>query len=131
MQDEKIANWTHSQLIIQARVFRKNPTTAEALLWFQLRKKHLNGLKVHRQHVMHTFIVDFYCPAAKLIVEVDGPIHQDQVENDKEREEYLQALGYHIIRFSNDEVIQNIELVLTGIYDACMRRIDSFNSPPP
>ena len=126
MDQEKISNWMHAQLILQAREFRKNPTQAEALLWAELRKRQLGELKFRRQHIIYTYIVDFFCPAAKLVVEIDGPIHINQEEYDAEREENLQALGYHIVRFTNNEVDQDLELVLDGIYDACMQRIESF-----
>ena len=70
--------------------------------------------------------MDFYCPAAKLVIEVDGPVHEEQKEFDNEREEYLEKLGYQILRFSNRDVYKDIEMILAGIYDACMRRIDFF-----
>ena len=68
--------------------------------------------------------MDFYCPAAKLVIEVDGPVHEEQKEFDNEREEYLEKLGYQILRFSNRDVYKDIEMILAGICDACMRRID-------
>ena len=110
-------------LIEQARNMRANPTQAETSLWENLRKRQLGGLKFRRQHVIHVFIVDFYCPAAKLVIEIDGPVHAEQEEYDQERESYLEAMGYESIRFGNLDVAENIEMVLAGIYDACMARI--------
>ena len=115
-------------MILQARDNRKNPTRAEALLWEHLRKHQLGGLKFLRKHIIQTYIVDFYCPVSKLIIEIDGPIHPSQKANDKEREDTLRTKGYGVIRFSNQEVVQNTKLISSGIYDMCMRRIESFNN---
>ena len=126
MNEEKVSRWMRDQLIEQARSFRKNPTQAETLLWEKLRKRCLGGLKFRRQHIIYSFIVDLYCPAAKLVIEIDGPVHEHQKEYDRVREKYLEELGYQIVRFNNKEVEEDIEMVLAGIYDACMRRIDFF-----
>ena len=111
-------------LIESARQMRKEPTRAEALLWVHLRKKQVGGLKFRRQHIIEHFIVDFYCPKAKLVIEIDGPIHGEQEEYDKAREELLQDLGYGLLRFPNAEVENNPECVTASIYDLCMKRID-------
>jgi very-short-patch-repair endonuclease len=128
LNKEIISSKIRDQLILQAREFRKHPTHAEALLWEQLRKHRLCGIKFRRQHIIHHFIVDFYCPAAKLIIEIDGPVHNSRIEYDIEREEHIRDLGCHIIRFPNREVLQDIDLVIAGIYDACMRRIESIKA---
>ncbi len=91
---------------------RSAPTLSELKLWTHLRKRQIARFKFRRQYVIHTFIVDFYCPAAKLIIEVDGPIHFSQGELDKEREEYLKSLGYRVIRFTNEQVTANLEAVI-------------------
>jgi very-short-patch-repair endonuclease len=101
-----------------ARRMRHEPTQSEALLWERLRDRRLCGYRFHRQHVIDRFIVDFYCSKAALIIEVDGPVHQKQVEADLEREQVLTGLGYHIIRFSNAQVLEQIENVLQHILDA-------------
>jgi len=106
-------------LIEQARRMRKGPTQAEALLWEKLRKRRLGGLRFRRQNIIYVFIVDFYCPEAKMVIEVDGPVHEKQKEYDRVREECLKELGYQIVRFSNKDVIKDIEMVLAEIYDAC------------
>ena len=121
--NEKVSRWMRDQLIEQARYMRAAPTQVETSLWEKLRKRQLGGLKFRRQHVIHVFIVDFYCPAAKLVIEIDGPVHAEQEEYDKAREAYLEAMGYESIRFNNLDVAEDIELVLAGIYDACMARI--------
>ena len=94
---------------------RQNPTKAEGLLWHELRARKLGGFKFRRQHPIGTFIVDFYCPARKLVIEIDGPVHLQQIAYDSERETYLQRLGYYIIRFDNEEVISHIEQVLNVV----------------
>lgn len=91
-------------LIHQARHMRQHPTKAEAMLWNELRGKKLAGFKFRRQHPIRTFIVDFYCPAKKLVIEIDGPVHDMQKEYDELREDYLKTLGYKIIRFDNQQV---------------------------
>ena len=94
---------------------RNNPTEAEALLWECLRKKQLFGFKFRRQHIIKIFIVDFYCSACKLVVEIDGPIHKSQLDYDREREEVLRSMGYRILRFTNRAVIKDIDSVLATI----------------
>lgn len=109
----------HSQLITQARYMRANPTKAEALLWAELRKRHLAGNRFLRQRIFGPFIVDFYCAEANLIIEIDGPIHEFQTEYDKERTEYLENLGKKVIRFGNNEIQNNLEGILSTIERHC------------
>ncbi len=104
-------------IIGQARYMRQHPTQAEALIWGCLRKEKIEGYKFRRQHIIGTSIVDFYCPICKLIVEVDGPIHQKQQVYDQSREINLIALGYKMLRFTNDEVINHTDEVLKKIMD--------------
>ena len=104
-------------IITQARYMRQHPTRAEALLWGCLRMKRLDGYKFRRQHIIGTYIVDFYCPLCKLIVEVDGPIHQKQQVYDLSREINLIGMGYQILRFTNDDVIFHRDDVLKKILD--------------
>jgi very-short-patch-repair endonuclease len=103
---------------------RKNPTRAEELLWNKLRKKQLGGLRFRRQHIIHTFIVDFYCPKAELVIEVDGSVHGDQEEYDHERSALLEISGYSVIRFRNMEIEREIDKVLAVIYDTCLQQIN-------
>ena len=94
-------------------------TPAEKLLWSRLRSKQLNGLKFRRQHPLGPFIADFYCAAHRLVVEVDGDIHDLQAERDAARTEQFEQHGYRVIRFRNEQVLNNIEDVLTAIKAAC------------
>ena len=122
--DEKISRRHRENLIESARRMRESPTNAEALLWKKLRKKQLGGLRFRRQHIIHAFIVDFYCPQAKLVNEVDGLVHDDQEEYDQARGAILESLGYQIVRFRNKQIEMEMGIVLPGIYDVCMRRIN-------
>ena len=94
---------------------RSKPTPAEELLWRELRKLKSKGLHFRRQHAIGHFIVDFYCWKARLAVEVDGPIHQDQATADEARSRYLESRGVRIIRFRNDEVTSSINQVVARI----------------
>jgi len=93
---------------------RKNPTEAEAIIWERVRAKQL-GHKIRRQQVIGHFIADFVCLRKKVIIEIDGKIHDSQTEEDTERTEILNAFGYSVIRFKNEEVISNIDGVLNEI----------------
>lgn len=99
------------------REFRKNPTNAEKLMWECLRARRLNGFKFRRQHPIARYVVDFYCHEARLIVEIDGDIHDvpDQMEYDRIRETELKALDLTILRIRNERVINETERVLEEI----------------
>ena len=97
-------------------------TAAEALLWERLRARRLNGLKFRRQHPVRRFVVDFCCPAQRLIVELDGGVHLGQGEHDEDRTAMLEELGYRVVRFRNDEVVSNVEAVLEAIAAMCEAR---------
>ena len=105
------------QLTAQARSMRAQPTEAEAQLWDGLRNRH-RSLKFRRQQIIDRFIVDFYCAEARLVIEVDGEIHQHQTEADFVRQRYLEAQGLTVIRFKNEDVLQNLPAVLQRVHDA-------------
>ncbi|UOY05583.1 DUF559 domain-containing protein [Muricauda sp. SCSIO 64092] len=98
---------------------RQNLTTAEAFLWKQLQHKKLDGRKFRRQHSIDHFIVDFYCASEKLIIELDGQVHQNPIaeEKDANRDAYLEALGYTVLRFENKMVFEHLSSVLREIKD--------------
>ena len=102
----------------RARGLRRNMTDAEQLLWRYLRSRQLCGWKFRRQHEVDRYIVDFVCADAKLIVELDGGQHAEQVELDAWRTQRLEALGYRVLRFWNDEVFKHTEAVLEVILEA-------------
>ena len=103
----------------RAKELRQRMTPAEKALWQRLRAKQLNGLKFRRQHPLGPFIADFYCAAYRLVVEIDGGIHETQAERDQARTEQFEAYGYRVIRFNNAQVEQDIETVLAEIAAAC------------
>ena len=91
---------------------KQNATDAETKLWFQLRRKQVGGLRFRRQYRLGDYIVDFVCLPARLIIEVDGGQHADQVARDEARTAWLESQGFRVIRFWNNEVLGNIEGVL-------------------
>jgi very-short-patch-repair endonuclease len=94
---------------------RRQQTLAEERLWQALRNRQLNGAKFRRQHVIGRFIVDFYCAEAHLVIEVDGPIHATQIDEDSERDRDLKNRGLTVLRFKNNSVIQELARVLDRI----------------
>ena len=94
---------------------RKEPTLAEQKLWQHIRGKRILGHKFRRQHALDRFIVDFYCSEARLIVEVDGPTHEYTPEEDAIRQKFLEEMGNRVIRFTNVEVLKQMEAVLDEI----------------
>jgi very-short-patch-repair endonuclease len=102
----------------RARELRKEMTQAEQVLWAAVRGRRMAGLRFRRQHPVGRFVLDFYCPAAKLCVEVDGDIHDEQAERDQERTSVLAAGGYRVLRFRNEEVMTALPSVLTRIESA-------------
>ena len=93
---------------------RKKSTPAERKLWSRIRDDQL-GVTFRRQHAVGNYIPDFCCPKAKLIIELDGSQHLEQEEYDQERTKYLEALGYKVIRFWNNDVVNNIDGVILAI----------------
>ncbi len=98
-----------------ARGLRRRQTRAEEILWDYLRGSRFHGAKFRRQVPFDRFVVDFYCHAAKLAVEVDGKQHNWFAEYDTTRTEMLERAGVQIMRFTNEEVLGNIENVLARI----------------
>ena len=102
----------------KARELRHNTTPAENLLWKHLRKTQVQKYKFTRQHPIGPYFVDFCCRWARLVVELDGGHHATQQEFDTDRQQYLEAQGYRVIRFWNNEVFENLEGVLFRIVEA-------------
>lgn len=119
-EDAKPYNWqtagdsSYSFTKEKSQELRKNQTEAEQILWEAIRKKSLD-VKFRRQHIIGANIVDFVCLDHKLIIEVDGKIHLNQKEFDAERTKQLESLGFSVIRFTNEEVMQDIENVINKI----------------
>jgi very-short-patch-repair endonuclease len=119
----------HPVILARAREMRHPQTPAEANLWDALRNRQ-TGFKFRRQHPIERFIIDFYCAEAKLLIEVDGESHlqPDQEEYDKARTEYLEDLGYKVIRFTNNDVRYNIHAVASEILQIVESRIGELKS---
>ncbi|NJD89768.1 MAG: endonuclease domain-containing protein, partial [Betaproteobacteria bacterium] len=98
-----------------ARSLRRAPTEAENRLWYYLRDRRLSGAKFRRQVPIGPYVVDFLCVTASLIVEADGGQHSERAGYDEERTRYLEARGYRVVRFWNNDVIGNIEGVMQAI----------------
>jgi very-short-patch-repair endonuclease len=109
---------TSAAVQTRARELRRTPTPAEEKLWRRLRNRQLGGLKFRRQHPIGGYIVDFYCAAHHLVVEIDGGIHATQRQADQDRNRELEALGCRVIRFSNQQVGTDLEWVLQEILEA-------------
>jgi very-short-patch-repair endonuclease len=111
-------------VLLRSRELRHPQTPAEATLWRHLRNRNL-VYKFRRQHPIDRFIIDFYCAEAKLCIEIDGGSHfeTEQEEYDKVRTEFLESLGYHVIRFTNNDVRYNIHAVVEEILRVVEKRI--------
>jgi len=96
---------------------RNNPTDQEEKLWSMISGKKLNGLKFRRQFPIGRYIVDFYNHDNRLVIEIDGSIHDTTKEYDKNRDAYLYAGGYKVLRFNNSEIESNVETVIQKILD--------------
>ncbi len=104
----------------RARSMRCSPTEMEARLWQRLRRRNI-GVRVRRQVVIGPFIVDFFCPTARLVVEVDGPVHEERHDVDLERDRFLLSLGVRVIRVSNEDVLNDLETVVRAVAAALVR----------
>ena len=111
MNSEKIFNLP--KYTQRRQDLRKNSTIPEKRVWEKLRKEQL-GFKFRRQHGIGHYIVDFYCPERKLVIEIDGESHftDEGIEYDKIRSDFLNSIGIEILRFTNEEVMNNIEGVI-------------------
>ncbi len=119
MPEKKKSAQTPREMRMRARELRKRATPAEKILWEQLRNRRLNGIKFRRQHVLGRSIVDFCSPEYRLVIELDGEFHREQVYQDQARTQELEDYGYRVIRFWNHEVEQNLDTVLDIIGKAC------------
>ena len=105
--------YNSSKIKILRKNLRRNQTDAEKLMWSKLRNKQLFGLKFFRQYSVGKYILDFYCPEKRIAIEIDGGQHDDVV--DKERTKYLKSRDIEVVRFWNNEVLENIEGVISMI----------------
>ena len=110
----------------RARVLRKNMTDTERCLWSRLKRRQINGYKFRRQFPIGAYIADFICLEARLIIEVDGGQHAEQTEKDKLRDKWLVSQNFHVLRFWNNEVLQETDAVVEAIVQA----LKSTPTPP-
>jgi very-short-patch-repair endonuclease len=112
------------EIFHRASQLRQNMTVVEKMLWAELKAKK-TGFTFRRQHPINLFIADFYCHKVKLAVEIDGSIHDIECVKvrDEGRKDELEKFGILIIRFTNEEVIKNLQLVISKIQEVCIRRI--------
>jgi methionine--tRNA ligase beta chain len=118
-----------------ATYHRSQPTDGENALWQMLRGKKLEGYKFRRQHIIGSYIADFVCLTQKLVIEVDGLIHQlpENKSSDEERTEWLRSQGFEVLRFTNEEVLQNTDSILTEIgnkLNTLAEELKSSKNPP-
>ncbi|MDD4859861.1 MAG: endonuclease domain-containing protein [Dehalococcoidales bacterium] len=112
---------TYNQTLkVRAQKLRDNATDAEKSLWAKLRMKQLKGYVFYRQKPIGDYIVDFYCPRAKLVIEVDGGQHftKETIGYDKIRDEYLTSLGLRVLRFTNSDVLKRTDGVAEKISES-------------
>jgi very-short-patch-repair endonuclease len=105
--------------LVRAKELHRELTPAEKILWKEIKANKLSGLHFRRQQIIHGYFADFYCHQHELVVELDGDIHDFQKEYDAEREAYLISLGFRVIRFKNEEVMDNLNGVLRKILEVC------------
>ena len=114
----------------RAAQFRQQMTPAEARLWQYLRAGRLDGLHFRRQQIIDGFIVDFYCHKAALVVELDGPIHEEQKDYDAARGALFELRGLLVLRFPNECTRTDISLLLRQIATVARNRIAALHTPP-
>lgn len=127
-QGMPVPNIIIGQRVDEAKVqcaiqMRRTMTPAERVLWRNLRANRLGGFHFRRQQVIDGFIADFYCHAAALIVEVDGPIHESQIEYDAKRDHILTERGFLVLRFRNEEIATRLSEILVKIGDERRARV--------
>lgn len=121
-------------LLHAARALRRGMTDAEQSLWYCLRRKQVAGFRFRRQHPFEKYVLDFYCPEARLAVELDGGQHNETAAaaQDMERTTFLNSHGIKMVRVWNHEVFNNLEGVLQMILVALLERVDvSYGRKPP
>ncbi|HPT11563.1 MAG TPA: endonuclease domain-containing protein [Bacteroidales bacterium] len=108
---------TSVEIMKRAIRLRKDQTEAEKIIWQSLRRRQIEGLKFRRQHPINNFVADFYCHEAKLVIEIDGGVHDDpeQKEKDLARQQIINDFGIKVLRFKNEEIFNDIESVIIKI----------------
>ncbi len=107
--------WYSSELKEKAKYLRRNSTLSEIILWKELKRKQINGFDFDRQIPINYSIVDFFCKDLKLAIEIDGSSHDGKLDYDIKRENKLNSLGIFILRFSNEDILYNMDKVTSKI----------------
>jgi len=118
--DETKQLFNHTKYKNRRASLRRGQTTPEELFWQKVRQKQ-SGVKFRRQHGIGDYIVDFYCAECTLIIEIDGDSHftQDAREYDKERDAFLESRGFRVVRFTNRQIMEELESVLAKVNKIC------------
>ena len=113
------------KLEINARTLRQNMTEGERKLWSRIRRKQMFGLQFYRQRPIGNYIVDFYCPQAQLVLEVDGSQSADQlvIKKDKSRDGYLKQQGIKVLKFDNLQILKQLDAVVENVYQTVASRL--------
>ena len=121
----RLAKPFRDKLLDRARAMRKELTPAEKKLWSRLRGDQI-GFRFRRQYRLGVYILDFFCPSTRLVVELDGDSHVEQRKYDETRTEYLASRRLQVIRFENSQVMTNVDEVVASIHRECVK-----NAPSP
>ena len=123
----------YGKLKFNARQLRKDMTDAEQVIWTRIRRKQLLGVQFYRQKPIGSYIVDFFAPKAKLVVEVDGSQHMatEHARRDRQRDAYLVNLGLSVLRFNSLQVLQETDAVVEIIFGRLSERFDCKIPPDP
>jgi very-short-patch-repair endonuclease len=113
-------HYNKSVLTQWRKALRKNLSKAEAIMWNHLSRRQMSGYKFRRQHSVDQYVLDFYCPELKLAIEIDGDSHfmPGAQEQDKTRQEHIEAFGIRFLRFTNEDVCKNVDGVCQTVYNA-------------
>ena len=115
------------------RNLRKQEIGAEKILWSKLNRKQLAGYKFRRQFGIGDYVVDFYCPKLKLVIEIDGATHSEEkeIEYDKARQKFIEGLGLTVKRYTNENIQKNLPEVLGDLYEICRGLKNNHTQPYP
>jgi len=107
----------------RARELRTDSTDSERRLWQKLKRRQIAGVKFRRQQPIGPYIVDFVCLERRLVIEVDGGQHSERLDEDAQRSQWLEAQGFRVLRFWNNDVLANTDVVAQAVFDAVEKRI--------
>jgi len=118
-------------MLRRARQLRRDSTFPERLLWSRLRDRRCGGFKWRRQYAVGPYVVDFYCAAEQIVIELDGRSHDDQQAKDAHRQAYLELQGLRVLRITNDRLLRDLKGVVEAIWNACESSLGRDAPTPP